>query len=282
MERQQSEKMHRSAVICRCLSTSSVSEAKKLLLKYPGGRVDVQKNESVGIATVCLQRPDKKNAISGQILMELDAAADTLANWSSGKAFLLYGTNNFFCSGGDLAMSLGTATYDEGLLLAKFAQFVFGKLKNLPLVSAAFVEGAALGGGAEMSVAACDWRLMAPDAKIGFVHAKMGLSPGWGGTTALTELVGPSRALELTCSGRLLTSEEAKTIGLATDSVSDLDGAFKWLESRSAGPVEVIRACKEAILEGTLDAEAHRHATLWGGEAKMEALRKKIKHLKVT
>jgi len=217
--------------------------------------------------------------LSGQILLELESAADALAAWPAGKGFLLHGSNNFFCSGGDLAMSYGTSTFEEGLLLAKFAQRVFNKLKTLPLVSAAFIEKVALGGGAELSVAACDWRLLHPEATIGFVHTKMAITPGWGGAAALRDLVGPSRALEIICSGRLVAAEEAVNIGLATDVISDFEGAVKWLEARTAAPLEVVRACKEAAVEGNREIDEKVHATLWASPAKIEVLRKRVKHL---
>lgn len=212
-------------------------------------------------------------------MLELDAAADALAAWPTGKGFLLHGSGNFFCSGGDLAMSHGTSTYEEGLLLARFAHRVFAKLKSLPLVSVAFVEEVALGGGAELSVAACDWRLMRPEARIGFVHTKMAISPGWGGAAALRDLVGPSRALELICSGRLVAAPEAASIGLATDVVEDFGAALQWLELRAAAFADVVRACKEAATAGGQEADEHRHAVLWASPAKIEVLSKRIKHL---
>ncbi|CAB3361161.1 Hypothetical predicted protein [Cloeon dipterum] len=264
--------------ICRRLSTASLlTNARLLLARFPGGRVDLSQDQQTGIATVRLDRPDKKNAISGQILLDLEAVADALSEWSGGKGLLIHGSGHFFCSGGDLAMSKGTSTYEEGLLLAQFAQHVFTKLRSLPLVSAAFVEGAALGGGAELATAACDWRLLAPTAKLGFVHVRMGLSPGWGGTAALSRLVGPSRALELITSGRLVACQEAIAVGLVTDEVDDLEAATRWLQARTAAPAEVVRACKEAAT-GARD-EAELHAKLWAGEAKLEALRRRVKHL---
>lgn len=176
-------------------------------------------------------------------------------------------------------MSHSLSTYNEGLMLARFAHHVFTKLKNLPLVSAAFVEQVALGGGAELSVAACDWRLLRPEAKIGFVHSKMALSPGWGGAAALRDLVGPSRALELICSGRLVAAAEAASIGLATDVVEDFAAALMWLESRTAASAQVVRACKEAATAGGQEADEHQHAILWASPEKIEVLMRRIKHL---
>lgn len=223
----------------------------------------------------------------GQMLIDLDKAAAELENWNCGKGFILHGASNIFSSGGDLEMSRNTSTPEMGFAISQFAQGVTSRLRNLPLVSVALIEGVALGGGAEICVAACDWRVMTAQAHIGFVHGRMGLSPGWGGGVALKRLIGPSSALELIASGRLIATPEAVSLGLATavlhsSSLEVLEQAQQWLLERVTATTEVLRATKALMMndesEQDLELERRLHAPLWGGKAKSEALAKNIKH----
>lgn len=225
------------------------------------------------------------------MLLDLDKATNELEKWENGKGIILYGAKNIFSSGGDLTMSKGTATAEQGLAISQFAQQLTTKIKTLPLLSVALIEGVALGGGAEIAVAACDWRIMTQDAQIGFVHGRMGLTPGWGGGVALKTLLGSSKALELIVSGRLVKAQEAINIGLANEIVdttsdknSGLQQAKQWLEHTIQNTsIEVIRASKILMssndeYQQELEIERRLHAPLWGGKAKLEALAKNIKH----
>jgi enoyl-CoA hydratase len=86
-------------------------------------------------------------------------------------------------------------------------------LEQLPLITIAAINGPARGGGAELAIA-CDLRLMAEEASIAFVHASLGLIPGWGGGERLQRIVGPARALEYISTARVISAGEAFAHGL--------------------------------------------------------------------
>ncbi|ETV82952.1 hypothetical protein, variant 2 [Aphanomyces astaci] len=94
------------------------------------------------------------------------------------------------------------------------------RLRRLPFPSVAVVEGAAIGGGAEITTA-CDFRVLARSASIQFVHGRMGVSPGWGGGARLVQLVGRQRALRLLGRTEKVAAADAEVLGLADAVVED-------------------------------------------------------------
>uniref|UniRef100_A0A131Z2J3 Ethylmalonyl-CoA/methylmalonyl-CoA decarboxylase n=1 Tax=Rhipicephalus appendiculatus TaxID=34631 RepID=A0A131Z2J3_RHIAP len=144
------------------------------------------------------------------------------------------------------------------------------------------------GGGAELTTA-CDFRVMVPGSEIQFVQVRMGLVPGWGGTTRLVRLLGAHEALELLASSRKVGAEEAHEIGLVDyvlqNYESPLAEAKNWLGQYIAGDAHVIRTLKETIVKArelsTVDSlreELRLFSTVWSGPANREALKKKLKH----
>jgi ethylmalonyl-CoA/methylmalonyl-CoA decarboxylase len=90
---------------------------------------------------------------------------------------------------------------------------VLSRLHRLPYLTVAYIDGYALGGGAELA-SACDWRVLTSTARIGFVQSTLGLSCGWGGATHLCRLINRRIALHLLISGRVLDAQEAHARGL--------------------------------------------------------------------
>ena len=119
-----------------------------------------------------------------------------------------------------------------------------------PVVAA--INGYALGGGAELALA-CDVRLMAADATIGFPEVRLGLFPGAGGTQRLPRLVGVARALQLMMDGRPIGADEARAIGLV-DEVVPRDtlaaAAAERARALAAGPTEALGLLKRCVYQG--------------------------------
>ena len=156
------------------------------------------------------------------------------------------------------------------------------------MITVALVRGHAIGGGAELTTA-CDFRLMAPDARIGFVQSTMGVAPGWGGGTRLVRLLGRKKALELMISARVLPAAEAVAEGLAdaiaTTGVEDNEAEEFILKMVAGKEAAVVRAAKmisivgaEEELDQALEVERALFAAVWGGEAHQRAMRGNIKH----
>ena len=226
------------------------------------------------------------------MMLQLSEIVTDLETWSTGRAVILCGANDSFCSGGDLALMKAIANPDEGMAMSRFMHNVIKKFCSLPLISVAVVQGQALGGGAELCVT-CDFRLMSHSAVIGFVQSKLGVSPGWGGGVALTRLIGQHRALQLLITGRIMNSTECMTIGLIDDTVSDgakgLSEAKTWLSQMLPSSSAVIHAAKRTVLnasyshrslEDLLRKENEILSTVWGGPAHLAALKAVKKHKK--
>uniref|UniRef100_A0A8C3VY74 Ethylmalonyl-CoA decarboxylase n=1 Tax=Catagonus wagneri TaxID=51154 RepID=A0A8C3VY74_9CETA len=266
-------------------------EVKKTLQQFPGGSIDLQKEEN-GIGILTLNNPSKMNAFSGVMMLQLLEKVIELENWTEGKGVIVHGANNTFSSGSDLNAVKALGTPEDGRALCMFMQNTLTRFMRLPLISVAVVQGRALGGGAEFTTA-CDFRLMTTESEIRFVHREMGIIPSWGGTTRLVEIIGSRQALKVLSGALRLNSEKALHIGIADEVLqsSDESGCLKeareWLQQFIQGPPEVIRALKKSVssgkelcLEEALQTERDILGTLWGGPANLEAVARRGKFRK--
>ncbi len=181
------------------------------------------------MADVRLNRPEKINALDLAMIDGLRSAADRLAADSAVRAVVLSGEGRGFCSGLDLEALSGMGGPDSGA--TRLGARAEGRVANraqeaavlwtvLPVPVIAALHGVALGGGAQIALAA-DIRVMAPDARISILEIRWGLVPDMTGTSLLPRLVGLDVAKELTWSGRMVEGEEAVRIGLATRVAED-------------------------------------------------------------
>lgn len=259
----------------------------KLRSLKSGGNVQFIEDVSTGIAQIILSHPEKRNCISGEMMLELYDIVGRLEQWQTGKAVILRGDGGFFSSGGNLVTMRAIGTSEEGLQMAHLMQDTLVRFSKLRMLTVALVEGRALGGAAELT-AVPDFRLLTPDAQIQFVHLRMGILPAWGGVTWLTRLVGPQLALDLITTGRVLGGEEAVRTGFASallEGKDPLAEAVTWLQERLKPPLRLVRDAKAAIVAArdlpfadALRKEAQLFAPLWGGDHNKEALARNIKH----
>lgn len=173
------------------------------------------------IATVTLNRPEARNALSTEMRVDLnDAMAEIRARAGDDiRAVILTGAGGAFCAGGDVK-SMGTRLNSataarEGLRRSHPTMY---DLMNLELPVVALVDGAAAGAGANMALSA-DFVLATPRAFLTQAFVRIGLVPDWGGMFLLPRLVGLQRAKELVFSGRRVYAEEAREIGLVHEIV---------------------------------------------------------------
>jgi len=257
------------------------------------GSVDLDIDGESRIATVTLKRPEKRNAFSGGMMIELGHATDQLASWKDGVGVILTGAGDHFCSGGDLGLVKEIANSKDGLMMSTYMHSVLTQFSRLPMVTVALVRGMAVGGGAELATA-CDFRLLHPDARVGFVQSKMGVATGWGGGTRLVQLLGRRKALRLMVSGALLRADEALRLEFADQLLrdeeegprTDLDQAKNFIQSLvSDKDTDVIRTSKmisciasEQDQEQALEIERTLFASIWGGKAHAKAMAQNMKH----
>jgi enoyl-CoA hydratase len=166
-----------------------------------------------GIALVTVNRPDKRNALSGAVVAELQDAFERIEREPDLRAAIVTGAGGqAFVAGADIA-ELAALSPLDARAFARRGQQAFRLLETSSKPSVAAINGWALGGGLELAMA-CTVRFAAESARLGQPEVKLGLIPGYGGTQRLPRLVGRGRALELLLAGEPITAAEAHRIGL--------------------------------------------------------------------
>jgi len=165
------------------------------------------------VATLTLNRPDKRNAVSYELITDLLRALDEVRN-SSARVLILTGAGKAFCSGMDLdnLKSLIGRTPEESLQDSRTMVSLFRSLYEFPKPTIAAVNGAAIAGGTGLALL-CDFTLAVPEAKFGYTEVRIGFVPAIVSTFLLRQ-VGEKIARDLLLTGRLFDAEEALRIGL--------------------------------------------------------------------
>ena len=122
------------------------------LSKYGSGSIFVEKDNSSGVAVVTIENHKRRNALTGHMMVALKGVVNELEEWGAGKAVILRGHGDTFCSGGDLkAVMKEIGTPEEGRMMCEYMQETLTRFMELPLISVAALNGKSLGGGAEVS-----------------------------------------------------------------------------------------------------------------------------------
>jgi enoyl-CoA hydratase/carnithine racemase len=198
------------------------------------GAAEVVLEQDGPIATVTLSRPDVLNAQTPAMWVELTTISRKLPG--DVRVVIVRGAGRAFSAGLDLSVARSSLTdlarlsADECAERIAGFQSAFTWLRRPSLVTIAAVQGHAIGAGFQLALN-CDLRVLADDARFSMAEVTLGLVPDLGGTKRLTELVGPSRALEICLTGRRIAADEADRIGLATAVVpaDQVDGAVSDL-----------------------------------------------------
>lgn len=213
-----------------------------------------------GLAVITIDRPHARNAISPDTMDELDKALDGAAE---ANALVLTGSGDrAFVSGGDLKELAALRTELEASQMAWRMRTICDRIAGFPGPVIAALNGHALGGGAEVAVAA-DIRIAADDIRIGFNQVTLAIMPAWGGAERLGALVGRSRALLLAGTGQVLDADAALQIGLVDQVVPRAEFAESW---RTTAALLARRPAREIkrVLGGVPATEAvGAFARLW-------------------
>lgn len=211
-----------------------------------------------GVATITLNQPDRRNALSSAIsdgIQEALAAFD--AAESDARCVVLEGAGDAFCAGGDIAamhegIENGTSLDERVRKLERSTNETMARLVTYPLPTVAKVDGPAVGAGANLALA-CDLQLASDHAKIGFVFRNVGLSVDVGTSYLLPRVVGENVAKELVFTGEILDAERAEELGLfnhAYPAEAFDDCADALIERIAAGPTVALRHAKRLLGEG--------------------------------
>lgn len=178
----------------------------------------VQLTIAESIATITLNRPEKLNALNGEMLARLDAIADELDRANDVRVVLLTGAGKAFCVGADIFEWSSLSPLEMGRRWIRDGHRIFERYARLPQPLIAVLNGYTFGGGLELALAA-DLRLAAAGAQLSFPEVKLGIIPGWGGTQRLPKLIGKSRAKQMIFSGARIDAAVAKGWGLVNEVV---------------------------------------------------------------
>src|SRR5881392_3866912 len=173
---------------------------------------------SGAVATITLNRPDKRNAMSATMIAELQTALDEIEK-SHVRVGILTGAGKAFCSGMDLEMlaAIAQQTPAENQEDSRRMAKMFRRIWSFPRPLIAAVNGAALAGGCGIATL-CDFTLAVPEAKFGYTEVKIGFLPAIV-SVFLTRQIGEKKARDLLLTGRILEAAEAKEFGLVSDVV---------------------------------------------------------------
>jgi 2-(1,2-epoxy-1,2-dihydrophenyl)acetyl-CoA isomerase len=233
---------------------------------------DLLETTKGSIATLTMNRPEARNALTREMLAALAQALQRLALDPAIRLVVLTGSGAAFCSGGDVkgfarnaAGAPSTMTFDHKVTDLRARMEVSRWLHEMPKPTLAVIPGPAAGAGLSLALA-CDMRIAADDAKLTTAFSKVGLSGDFGGSYFLNHIVGAARAREMYFTSQVLLGSEAQRIGLVNRSVPAAqlaDAARAWATELAALPTVAIGYMKRNLNAGlhgsladVLDAEA--------------------------
>jgi enoyl-CoA hydratase/carnithine racemase len=233
-----------------------------------------------GVGTITLDNPPA-NSYDLEVMTEFSAAVDEAIGSGVRAVILRSASSKFFSAGADVKKFLESDVL-ANMKMIRTSQAVFRRMAAADPVFIAHINGHALGGGLELTLA-CDIRLANTGAyKLGTPEVTLGLLPGNGGTQRLTRMLGPSRGLELLLTGRAFTPEEALAWGLVAALYEPRDAELQvreYAERIAAGPALAMASIKRCVHEGIersledgLLLEARMIELLFGSEDAHEGL----------
>ncbi len=231
--------------------------------------------ESTGVTTITLNRPERLNALTFETYEELRSTFEALSSMPDVRCIVLTGQGKAFCSGGDVHDIIGPLLSRDFQGLLDFTRLtcdLVGSIRSCRHPVVAALNGTVAGAGAVIATA-CDIRIAATSAKIAFLFTKVGLSGAdMGAAWLLPRIVGAGRAAELLMTGDFISAEEALRIGLYNRVVPGetlATAAREFAERLARGPSFALEITKDALdreasmdLPSALEAEAQIQAAL--------------------
>ncbi|HSH46097.1 MAG TPA: enoyl-CoA hydratase-related protein [Longimicrobiales bacterium] len=233
------------------------------------------------VATITVDRPERRNALNAVVRRELVEVLDELAVDGETRVAVITGAGEkAFVAGADIGEFAERTPLEQREAME--GRRVFDAVAAFPRPVIAAINGYALGGGCELALA-CDLRIAAASARLGQPEVNLGILPGGGGTQRLPRLVGHGTAMRLILTGELIDAEEARRIGLVDEVVPDhqLMGRTRDLASSMArhSPValklikQAVRAAAEMPLQAGLALERELFITAFSSEDRVEGVR---------
>ncbi|RIK97302.1 MAG: enoyl-CoA hydratase/isomerase family protein [Burkholderiales bacterium] len=208
------------------------------------------------ILRVTIDRPEQRNPLSTDVLGELRRAfAEAAADETLRAAVVTGAGDRSFAAGGDLKEFDRLRSPEDAGRLWSHANEALRAVREFPLPVVAALNGVALGGGAELAVA-CDFRVAAPHAAIGFIQGRLNICTGFGGGADLVALVGGHRALSILIGAETMPAVRAREAGLVDEIAADGESleqcVERFLQPLCAQAPQVLRAFKTIVLSDRL------------------------------
>ena len=221
-----------------------------------------------GILLVTISRPKAMNALNTQFFNEMDELVASVKNDPEVKVMIITGDGKAFVAGADIA-EMVNKNREEGEAFSRLGQHTFRSLEKLPVPVIAAVNGFALGGGMELTMA-CDFRIAGTKAKFGQPEVNLGLIPGYAGTQRLSRLTGMGNALYLLMTADMIGADDALRIGLVQKVVEQeslMEEVMKIAKNIASKGPQAIQKVKEVARRGSemnLDEGASLEADAFG------------------
>lgn len=161
------------------------------------------------VARIILNRPEKKNALSPDVIGDMEDALRALNDVS---VVIVSGEGGFFSAGGDLSVMLSATEVQRKEFSERGNEFM-DFLQDYGAITIAAIEGGAYGGGLELALS-CDLRVASPQVKMGLTEITLGLIPGWGGMKRIARIAGYGAARYIALTGRVMDGNEAYRLGI--------------------------------------------------------------------
>ncbi|MHB8690183.1 MAG: enoyl-CoA hydratase/isomerase family protein [Solirubrobacteraceae bacterium] len=210
------------------------------------------------LARITLNRPDSRNALSIQLSAELLEALRWVQASEDVRFLVIQGAGGTFCAGDDITEMPTFGNANQVMRRVRLYQEHANTLEELDKITIAAVEGYAVGGGLEITMA-CDFVIATQSAKWGMPEVDLGITPGWGGTTRMARLIGRRRTKEINLLGALQSAQRAVELDLWNRAVPDgnlqdeVDALLEVLRSKNQ---QAVRQLKFIINNG-VEADLH-------------------------
>ncbi|GMT17826.1 hypothetical protein PFISCL1PPCAC_9123, partial [Pristionchus fissidentatus] len=255
--------------------------AGQFLKQFEGGMITRSAFPGIeDVAVLTLDNPEKKNAMTGKMMCELRENIREIAQSATNlRALIIRGASGNFSAGADLDFVRKTASYGDGYVLSRFMADTLWEMSSLPMPVIAVLERNCLGGAAELAMAA-DIRVASTNARMAFVHSRMGISPGFGSVRFLMDVVGRSQAIELLSTGELMDTKRMKELRLLNKVFDDENDLLDYMKKFARNSARAVRASKSVVRdavdrkgwEDRRKGEQHVFLQLWGNKDHRDAL----------
>ena len=242
---------------------------------------DIEVTRANGVATVTINRPQRKNAVTGDMWALLAETFRTLSADTEVRCVVITGAGGEFCSGADLSARTASERPVHQLVAMRSVNDAALSLHRMPQPTVAKVRGVAVGAGCNLALG-CDLVVAGETARFSEIFAKRGLSVDFGGTWLLPRRIGMHRAKELELFGDIISSAEAHELGLVNRVLPDaeLDSFVDdWARRLAAGPPIALALTKRMLnnslnvtMEEALDDEGAAQTVNFGTKDTMEAM----------